>query len=98
MSTLTASEARANFYRLMDQAAQSHEPIFISGKRSNSVLLAQEDWAAIQETLYLLSVPNMRESIKSGGCKNTEIKILTPDGVRNRAKINFYSIISMYYL
>ena len=63
MSTLTASEARANFYRLMDQAAQSHEPIFISGKRSNSVLLAQEDWAAIQETLYLLSVPNMRESI-----------------------------------
>ncbi len=66
MSTLTASEARANLYRLMDQAAQSHEPIFISGKRSNAVLLAQEDWAAIQETLYLLSVPGMREAIKSG--------------------------------
>ncbi|MBS0302665.1 type II toxin-antitoxin system Phd/YefM family antitoxin [Ottowia sp.] len=72
MSTLTASEARANFYRLMDQAAQSHEPIFISGKRSNSVLLAQEDWAAIQETLYLLSVPNMRESIKSGMAEPTD--------------------------
>lgn len=72
MSTLTASEARANFYRLMDQAAQSHEPIFISGKRSNAVLLAQEDWAAIQETLYLLSVPGMRESIKSGMAEPTD--------------------------
>ena len=72
MFTLTASEARANFYRLMDQAAQSHEPIFISGKRSNAVLLAQEDWAAIQETLYLLSVPGMRESIKSGMAEPTD--------------------------
>ena len=66
VSTLSASEARANFYRLMDQAAQSHQPIFISGKRNNSVLMSQEDWAAIQETLYLLAVPGMRESIKSG--------------------------------
>ena len=72
MSTLTASEARANFYRLMDQTAQSHQPIFISGKRSNAVLLAQEDWAAIQETLYLLSVPGMRESIKSGMAEPTD--------------------------
>lgn len=66
MTTLTASEARANLYRLMDQAAESHQPILISGKRSNSVLLAEEDWAAIQETLFLLAVPGMRESIKSG--------------------------------
>ena len=66
MTTLTASEARANLYRLMDQTAQSHRPILISGKRSNAVLVAEEDWAAIQETLFLLSVPGMRESIKAG--------------------------------
>lgn len=66
MATLTASEARANLYRLMDQTAQSHRPILISGKRSNAVLIAEEDWAAIQETLFLLSVPGMRESIKAG--------------------------------
>ena len=66
MTTLTASEARAKLYRLMDQAAESHQPILISGKRSNAVLLSEEDWAAIQETLFLLSVPGMRESIKAG--------------------------------
>lgn len=66
MTTLTASEARANLYRLMDQAAESHQPIVISGKRSNAVLLAEEDWTAIQETLFLLSVPGMRESIRAG--------------------------------
>jgi antitoxin YefM len=64
MHTLTASEARANLYRLIDQTAQSHQPIHISGKRTSAVLLAAEDWQAIQETLYLLSVPGMRESIK----------------------------------
>ena len=66
MTTLSASEARANLYRLMDQAAESHQPIVISGKRSNSVLIAEEDWDAIQETLFLLSVQGMRESIKAG--------------------------------
>ena len=66
MHTLTASEARANLYRLMDEAARSHEPIVISGKRNNAVLISAEDWSAIQETLYLLSVPGMRESIKQG--------------------------------
>lgn len=66
MTTLTASEARANLYRLIDEAAESHEPITISGKRSNAVLVSAEDWAAIQETLFLLSVPGMRESIKAG--------------------------------
>lgn len=66
MTTLTASEARANLYRLIDQTAESHEPILISGKRGSAVLVAEEDWKAIQETLYLLSVPGMRESIKEG--------------------------------
>ncbi len=66
MQTLTASEARANLYRLMDQTAESHQPIVISGKRSSAVLVAAEDWQAIQETLFLLSVPGLRESIKAG--------------------------------
>jgi antitoxin YefM len=66
MQTLTASEARSNLYRLIDETAQSHEPIVISGKRGSAVLLAAEDWSAIQETLYLLAVPGMRESIKAG--------------------------------
>lgn len=66
MTTLTASEARANFYRLIDQTAESHEPIHISGKRRSAVLVSEEDWMAIQETLYLLAVPGMRESIREG--------------------------------
>ena len=67
MATLvTASEARAGLYRLIDQTSESHQPILISGKRSSAVLVSAEDWQAIQETLYLLSVPGMRESIKKG--------------------------------
>lgn len=66
MHILTASEARANLYRLIDEAAESHQPIVISGKRSSAVLLSAQDWSAIQETLYLLAVPGMRESIKAG--------------------------------
>ena len=64
MTTLTASEARANLYRLIDQTAESHQPIHITGKRTSAVLLSAEDWQSIQETLYLLSIPRMRESIK----------------------------------
>lgn len=66
MTTLTASQARANLYRLIDQAAESHEPILISGKHRSAVLISAEDWKAVQETLYLLSVPGMRDSIKQG--------------------------------
>lgn len=66
MRALTASEARANLYRIIDETAESHEPITISGKRTSAVLLSAEDWSAIQETLYLLAVPGMRESIKAG--------------------------------
>lgn len=66
MTILTASEARANLYRLIDQIADEHQPILITGKRSNALLIAEEDWAAIQETLFLLAVPGMRESIKAG--------------------------------
>jgi prevent-host-death family protein len=66
MQTLTATEARTNLYRLIDQTAESHQPIAISGKRSSAILISADDWESIQETLYLLSVPGMRESIKEG--------------------------------
>lgn len=66
MATLTATEARSKLYKLIDEAALSHKPITITGKRSNAVLLSEEDWNSIQETLYLLSIPGMRESIREG--------------------------------
>ncbi len=66
MPTMTASEARANLYRLIDEVANSHQPLLISGKRNKAVLISEEDWQAIQETLYLLSVPGMRESVREG--------------------------------
>lgn len=64
MTTFTASAARANLERLIDQAAASHQPIHIVGQRASAVLVSAEDWQSIQETLYLLSEPGMRESIK----------------------------------
>ncbi len=66
MTAITASEARANLYRLIDETAASHQPLLISGKRNKAVLISEEDWTAIQETLSLLSVPGMRESIREG--------------------------------
>jgi len=66
MTVIKASEARAKLYRLIDEAASSHEPILITGRRSNAVLVSEKDWRSIQETLYLLSIPGMRESIIDG--------------------------------
>lgn len=66
MAPLTATEARTNLCRLIDETASSHQPLLISGKRNSAVLVSQADWAVIQETLFLLSVPGMRESIREG--------------------------------
>ncbi|WP_439503999.1 type II toxin-antitoxin system Phd/YefM family antitoxin [Methylophaga sp.] len=66
MSGITATEARSNLYRLIDETAESHQPVVIMGKRNKAVLISEEDWNAIQETLFLLSVPGMRESIREG--------------------------------
>jgi prevent-host-death family protein len=66
MTAITATEARSNLYRLIDETAESHQPITITGKRNKAVLVSEEDWAAIQETLYLLSISGMRESIREG--------------------------------
>ncbi|MDP2546653.1 type II toxin-antitoxin system Phd/YefM family antitoxin [Oceanobacter sp. 4_MG-2023] len=66
MTILNATEARSKLYALIDEASASHQPIIITGKRGNAVLLAEEDWNAINESLYLLSLPGMRESIREG--------------------------------
>jgi len=66
MTTLNATEARSKLYNLIDETAKTHQPIVITGKRGNAVLLAEDDWNSINETLFLLSVPGMRESILKG--------------------------------
>lgn len=66
MTKLTASKAKAGFYKLFDRVAEAHKPIQINGKRHNAVLVSEEDWVSMQETLYLLSIPGMRESIRKG--------------------------------
>lgn len=66
MTNVTATEARKRLYSLLDQVSESHEPIHISGKRNGAVLISEEDWRSIDETLFLLSIPGMRESIVEG--------------------------------
>ncbi len=66
MTVLNVTEARARLYSLIDEATSTHQPILIKGKRGNAVLLSESDWNAISETLYLLSIPGMRESIMDG--------------------------------
>jgi len=66
MTTLTATLARTKLYTLLDEVAQSHEPIQITGKRSNGILMSEDDWRAIQETLYLSAIPGMKASIIKG--------------------------------
>ncbi len=66
MTILNATDARTKLYKLIDETASTHQPILITGKRNNAVLLSENDWNAINETLHLLSIPGMRESIKEG--------------------------------
>lgn len=66
MAEITATEERSNLYQLIDETAESHQPIIITGERNTAVLISEGDWSAIQETLYLLSVPGMRESVRKG--------------------------------
>jgi prevent-host-death family protein len=66
MTTMTATQARNKLYKLINDAAEAGTPVHITGKRSNAVLISEDDWRAIQETLYLVSIPGMRESIMKG--------------------------------
>ncbi len=70
MTILNATEARSKLYSLIDEVAETHQPIVITGKRGNAVLVSEDDWNAIAETLHLLSVPGMREAIKEGMSQN----------------------------
>ncbi len=72
MKTINVTKARADLYNLLLETSESHEPIQITGKKTNAVLLAEDDWRAVQETLYLISIPGMRESIIDG--LNTDVK------------------------
>jgi prevent-host-death family protein len=66
MPTLSVTEARTKLYRLIDETSLTHEPVVITGKRGNAVLISEDDWRAIQETMFLLNIPGMRESIQEG--------------------------------
>jgi len=66
MKTVTATTARNDFYRIIDETLETNEPVQITGKRGNAVLVGEDDWKAIQETLYLLNIPKMRETILKG--------------------------------
>lgn len=66
MTTITATEARKSLYKLLDDVSDSHEPVQITGKRGNAVLVGEDDWRAVQETLYLVSIPGVRESVIEG--------------------------------
>ena len=62
---ITASKARADIYNLIDETAETHTPILITGKRNNAVIISEEDWNAIQETMYLNAIPKMKESLEN---------------------------------
>lgn len=66
MRSISVSKARSDLYQLVKEASTSHEPIMITGKHNNAVIIGEEDWRAVKETLYLLSIPGMRESIRKG--------------------------------
>jgi len=66
MTAITVTQARRNLFNLVDEVAESHEPVHISGKRASAVLISEEDWRCVQETLYLCAIPGMRESINEG--------------------------------
>ena len=72
MTTISATQARKNLYSLIDEANDSHQPIQITGKRSNAVLLSESDWRAIQETLHLQAIPGMVDSIKQASEEGIE--------------------------
>jgi prevent-host-death family protein len=76
MQTITASQARSTIFRLMEKVSESHRPITITGKHTNAVLVSEEDWRAIEETLYLMSVPGMAQSLLKG--KKTPLKNCDP--------------------
>jgi len=66
MPLLNATTARKNFFKVIEETIVTHEPVIITGKNGNVVMLSEEDWRSIQETLFLCSIPGMREKIIKG--------------------------------
>ena len=79
MTVLTAKAARTDLYNLIERTKEFHEPIIISGKRNNAVLISEDDQNSIQETLYLCSIPGMRESILEASKESLEESVKEPD-------------------
>ena len=77
VTSISATEVRKRLYALIDEVGQSQEPLQITGKRGSAVLLSEEDWRAIEETLHLVSIPGMRESILEGMA--TDVSELSTD-------------------
>ncbi len=75
MSSINITNARKELYKLVQRVNSTHEPVEITGKNSNAILIGEEDWRSIQETLYLSSIPGMRESIIEG--MNTPVEDLS---------------------
>ena len=72
MKSISATLARSDLYRVIDSTLEAHEPIQITGKRGNAILISEADWRAIQETLYLVSIPGVRDSIIAGMAEPVE--------------------------
>jgi len=66
MKTINATNARKNLYQLINETSEVHEPIQITGKNNNAILISEDDWRAVQETLFLISIPGMRDLIREG--------------------------------
>jgi prevent-host-death family protein len=66
MKTINVTNARKELYKLIDQVQDAHEPVYITGKNNSAVLLSVDDWRAIEETMFLTSIPRIRESIIEG--------------------------------
>lgn len=79
MPILNATTARSNFFKLIEEVIETHEPVYVTGKRGNVVILSEEDWRSIQETLYLDSIPGMREKIINGLNTSLDECIEDPD-------------------
>ena len=77
MSNMNITNARKDLYKIVQSVNETHEPVFITGKNSSAILVGEEDWRSIQETLYLTSIPGMRESIIEG--MNTDLEDLSEE-------------------
>jgi len=72
MTAVSATAARSKLYRLIDQVNEESQPLTITGQRGNAVLVGEDDWQAIQETLFLASVPGLTESIRQARAEGVE--------------------------